>query len=113
MQGELVELRQEYELLRMHLAYVSEEFGRHQKELANHQVEVERLREMLGNAYGHAQALERHVEELRQRIGQQEQQIAQAARLQAELETLQSSRSWRLTAPLRRLSSLLKGGERA
>ncbi len=114
---ELVELRHEYGLLHLHLAYVSEEFGRHQKELGNHQVEVERLRELLGSAYGHAQALERHVEELRQRIAQQDAERAsreaELARAQAEIDTMRSSRSWRLTAPLRRLSTRVKGGEQS
>ena len=166
---ELVEIRHEYGLMRMHLAFVTEELGRHQAELTRHQHEVERLREMLGGAYGHAQALERHVEELRDRLGEQDQlsqelrgqlaqrdtllvqhqtelarrdtllvqhqtelaqretklgqqqaQLAQLeaalsqhqtqlAQLEAEIVAMRSSRSWRLTAPLRRISTRIKG----
>ena len=79
---EMVELRREYELLRMHLAYVTEELGRTDAELGRHRVEVERLREMLGV-------------------------------FDRELVALRNSRSWRLTAPLRRMSAWLNGGEQS
>lgn len=112
---EMVELRQEFDLLRIHLAYVTEELGRtdkelgrHREELDRHRAEVARLSELLGNAYGHGQALERHVEELRQRIAQHQPEVE---RLQGVIETMRSSRSWRLTAPLRRLSTRIKGDQ--
>jgi hypothetical protein len=74
---ELVELRHDYEHMRMHLSYVEEQFNLHRDELLRHQVEVSRLRKLLGDA-------------------------------QSELEGMRNSHSWRLTAPLRRISSRIK-----
>jgi hypothetical protein len=84
---EMVELRQEFDLARIHIAYITQELKRTDEELGRYRVEVQRLRDMLGSAYARAEKAER------------------------EIAVLTASRSWRWTAPLRRVSTWIKGGE--
>ncbi|HME70622.1 MAG TPA: class I SAM-dependent methyltransferase [Myxococcota bacterium] len=68
---------------------VSTDLGRHQAELACHEVEVKHLREMLGGAF------------------------AELERVRQELAHVMGSRSWRFTAPLRRAGKVVRSWERA
>lgn len=89
---DLVPLHSDNAKLRNSLEWTVADLGRHQAELARHEVEVKRLREMLARAIGDAQG-----------------SAARAAELDARVAALLSSRSWRVTEPLRRVGALLRG----
>lgn len=91
--------------LRRHLEWVVADLGRHQEELHRHEVEVVRLRGMLEEAHAAHAAARSEIEALRGHAAGLE---ARASELRGELDRVLGSRTWRLTAPLRRANALLR-----
>jgi methyltransferase family protein len=87
----LIELSGEIARATLEVATVVGELGRHQAELGRREVEVKRLREMLETALSEARA-----------------GAHDAGQSRAQLAAVAGSRSWRLTAPLRRMSALAR-----
>jgi methyltransferase family protein len=92
---DLIGLQSENHRACAELILVSADLGRHQAELGRHEVEVKRLREMLGGAFADLEAVRHELETARH-----------------ELASVIGSRSWRLTAPLRRAGNVVRSWER-
>jgi hypothetical protein len=129
----MVPLQRENDQLRQQVTRTAKQLSEHQAELSRHMVEVVRLRGMLDAAHAeialardgareqgaelerwhaHAAGLEARVEELRGQLADASAQATSAqARTEAlggELSRVLGSRSWRATAPLRRVTAWLR-----
>jgi predicted O-methyltransferase YrrM len=102
----MVPLQRENDRLRREVTRVVHELGEYQAELGRHEVEVKRLRGMLADV--HAEIAAARVEIAASHAERAAAQ-AESAAAHAEAARVVSSRSWRLTAPLRRAAALLRG----
>jgi hypothetical protein len=114
---DLTGLQGESRRTREELVRVTADLGRHQAELARHEVEVERLRNQLAALHQQLHAERNELAALQQQL-HVERQAGESVRhdLNAARDTLAhilDSRSWRLTAPLRRAGNVVRSWERA
>ncbi|HKE13104.1 MAG TPA: class I SAM-dependent methyltransferase [Myxococcota bacterium] len=99
---DLIGLQGENRQTRAELVRVTAELGLHQAELARHEVEVKRLRNELAALQQELHAERQAGESLRH-----DHSVARDA-----LAQILDSRSWRLTAPLRRAGNVVRSWER-
>jgi hypothetical protein len=115
---DMINMQRVYEQTKLELAIVIDNLGKHQAELRRHEVEVARLREMLEASHVEGRALRGQLDALAQQLADVPATAAEIERLrthvsglESQLDSVYRSRSWRLTAPLRRV--LGRGGQGA